>query len=228
MSMVVITRPGDGKGMSTVSTANLNWLGYTPYDAPGKLNGYAALAALYLPLDGMNSCGLVVSALEASEEAPSAIDTDRPDLTFTTAIRLLLDRAQDVEYAVYLLEQYDLFPSCGRMYHIAVSDRSGASVVIKWSEGEMTVTESPCASNGYVSAQDEEDRKEDSAAALRVQSLSATHTRYSGSMTQSQVLTAMKRASTSGDGWMSVYDTVKSTAVFVFDGDSDKQFAVAI
>ena len=38
---------------------------------------------------------------------PSSQNTEKPDITTTTAIRLLLDQAATVEEAIALLEQYD-------------------------------------------------------------------------------------------------------------------------
>ncbi len=218
MTMVVTT--WSTKGMETVSVANLNWLGYTPYSPPDIFNRYAALAALYLPMSGMNNCGLAVAALEVSDAPAPVRDTERPDLTVTTAVRLLLDKADYVDEAVALLEKFDIFPSCGRDYHLAISDSEGSSVVVEWVDGAMVVTRSPCAANGFPSASEKTDE--------RLLSLYRAHFKYGGDMTASQVMDAMQRVSPDGDGWIAIYDIGNYSASFCFDGDYEKQLAVSM
>ena len=48
------------------------------------------LAAPYTCMDGINEKGLVVADLMAGDKENTQQDTEKPDLTTTTAIRLLL------------------------------------------------------------------------------------------------------------------------------------------
>ena len=77
-------------------------------------------------------------------------DTDKPDITTTTAIRLLLDKASDVEEALELLSQYDFHASMGMMVHLALSDAQGNSVAVEYIDNEMVVTETPVVTNFYL------------------------------------------------------------------------------
>ena len=77
-------------------------------------------------------------------------DTEKPDITTTTAIRLLLEQAADVEEALDLLEQYDFHASMGMMVHLALSDAEGTSVVVEYVDNEMIVTETPVVTNFYL------------------------------------------------------------------------------
>jgi len=77
-------------------------------------------------------------------------DTDRPDITTTTAIRLLLDQAANVEEALELLSQYDLHASMGMMVHLALSDAAGNSVAVEYVNNEMVVTETSVVTNFYL------------------------------------------------------------------------------
>ena len=79
------------------------------------------LAALYAPLDGMNEAGLAVSVNMIQDSAAIEQNTDKPDITTTTAIRLLLDQAGNVDKALELLGQYDLHGSMGMMIHFAIA-----------------------------------------------------------------------------------------------------------
>ena len=108
------------------------------------------LIALYAPLDGMNEKGLAVSVNMIQDSDVINQDTGKPDVTTTTAIRLLLDRAADVEEALALLRQYDMHSSMGMMVHFALADRSGRSVAVEYIGNEMVVTETPVLTNFYL------------------------------------------------------------------------------
>lgn len=63
------------------------------------------LAAPYAPLDGINEKGFAVTVLKIADE-PTSQDTGKTNIT-TTAIRLMLDKADTVDEAIDLLQQYD-------------------------------------------------------------------------------------------------------------------------
>ena len=62
-----------------------------------------AFVSLYAPLDGMNEKGLAVSVNMIQDSPGISQDSGKPALTTTTAVRLLFDRAADVEEALELL-----------------------------------------------------------------------------------------------------------------------------
>lgn len=109
-----------------------------------------ALAGLYAPLDGINEMGLAVSVNMIQDNDTIEQNTDKPDLTTTTAVRLL-DKAANVEEAIALLNNYDLHASFGYMVHFAIADREGGSVVVEYVNNEMFVTETPVVTNFYLS-----------------------------------------------------------------------------
>lgn len=226
MTMVVTT--WSDSGIQSVSTVNLNWLGYTPYNRPEGFNRYAALAAIYLPLDGMNSDGLVAAALEVPGEAGMAEDTERRDLTATCAVRMLLDWAGSVEKALELLSNYDVFPSCGKTYNLFISDSTGRSVLVAWVDGEMVVVESVCGANSSPGTPGREETLGDEDSARRVDSMSAAFSKYDGYMTKSQMTNSIQNVTPDGDGWMVIYDAGRLSAEFFFDGDFERQFAVSM
>ena len=76
-------------------------------------------------MDGMNEKGLCVAVLVIQDSPGFRQDTGKPDLTTTTAVRLLLDKASDVEEALELLSRYDMHASSGMMVHFALADVSG-------------------------------------------------------------------------------------------------------
>lgn len=148
-SMVVLSRPENG--YASISTVNVDFMGQ------GGLVGMALrideikiVAALYAPLDGMNEKGLAISVNMIQDSATIEQNTEKPDITTTTAIRLLLDKAATVEEALELLGQYDMHASMGMMVHFALADSNGRSVSVEYVNNEMIVTETPVLTNFYL------------------------------------------------------------------------------
>lgn len=154
-ALVVKTNPDSGgKRYASISTVNMDFI-RTGYGAglehlPDEIR---TMIALYAPLDGMNESGLAVSVNMIQDSAVINQNTEKPDITTTTAIRLILDKAADVDEALALLEQYDMHSSMAMMVHFALADKSGRSVVVEYigAEGdEMVVTETPAVTNFYL------------------------------------------------------------------------------
>ena len=139
---IVFTDAGNGRH-ATVSTVDLQFLGIEPNnDVEGLMDRITCLAAPFAPLDGMNdagvSCGIYMSYQGSDEVVPTNIDTDKPDITSTTMLRLILDYADSVEEAVELVSQYDLHDSASTSYHYMVADASGKSAILEWVNGTDT------------------------------------------------------------------------------------------
>lgn len=150
--MVVAAYPENG--YASISTVNMD---FVSQGAGGGITGMAlgmdqvkVPAALYAPLDGMNEKGLAVSVNMIQDGADISQDSDRADITTTTAIRLLPDKAADVDEALALLEQYDMHASMGMMVHFALADNSDRSVVVEYIENKMVVTDTPVVTNFYL------------------------------------------------------------------------------
>jgi len=204
-ALIVQSVPTDG--YASISTVNLDFLGSYLDKFPAQAR---TMAALYAPLDGMNEKGLCVAVLMIQDRASIHQDAGKSNLTTTTAVRLLLDRAADVEEALALLEQYDLHSSMGMMVHFALADAGGNSVAVEYVGNEMVVTKTPVLTNFYLA----EGEKQGIGTAQ-------SHTRYdiltdtlaqSPSMTLEQVRDAMDSVSKDNFGefesteWTVVYD----------------------
>lgn len=151
-AMVVAAYPENG--YASLSTVNVDFItqnvGGGMVEMALHLNEVKTLAALYAPLDGMNEAGLAVSVNMIQDSAAIEQDTDKPDITTTTAIRLLLDKAGSVDEALELLGQYDLHGSMGMMIHFAIADSTGRSVAVEYVDNEMIVTKTPVLTNFYL------------------------------------------------------------------------------
>lgn len=144
-ALFVRTAPDDG--YKSISMVNLAYIGFGEEKLPTNFaNSFMALAAPYVPLDGVNEKGLAVGVLLIDTE-PTNQQTDKVDITTTTAIRLLLDKAATVDEALALLGQYDMHASANSCYHFQIADAQGNAVVVEYIGDEMNVIDSPMATN---------------------------------------------------------------------------------
>lgn len=132
---IVYTNPGGGRHAS-VSTIDLRFLGIDGEgDADDLTNRILMLAAPYVPLDGVNDAGVacgIYMTYQGAEAVATDQQTERPDLTSSTMLRLILDYAGSVEEAVELVSGYDLHDSAKTSFHYMVADASGRSAVLEW------------------------------------------------------------------------------------------------
>lgn len=148
-ALVIINQnPNDYKSISTVNTDFItNGTGFNIDILPPNVR---SMIALYAPLDGMNEKGLAVSVNMIQDSETINQNTNKPDLTTTTVVRLLLNQAANVDEAIELLSQYDVHSSMGLMVHYAISDANGKSVVVEYIHNEMVVTNTPVVTNFYL------------------------------------------------------------------------------
>lgn len=146
-ALIVKTIPTSG--YASISTVNTGFIAGVPFTAlPDETQ---ALIACYAPLDGMNEMGLCVSVNMIEDSDTISQNTEKPDITTTTAIRLLLDKAATVEEATALLSQYDMHASMNYMIHFAIADADGNSVCVEYVNQEMKVNETQVVTNFYLS-----------------------------------------------------------------------------
>lgn len=150
-AMVVMSYPENA--YASISTVNMDFIRQGAGGMTGmalKVDEVKTIAALYAPLDGVNEKGLAVSVNMIQDSATINQNTEKPDITTTTAIRLLLDKAGTVEEALELLGQYDMHASMGMMVHLAIADASGNSVAVEYIGNEMVVIKTPVVTNFYL------------------------------------------------------------------------------
>ena len=140
-SLILHTNPGNGRHAS-ISSVDLQFLGLGD-GIGGLMDKLTAIAAAYAPLDGMNdagvSCGIYMSYQGPGDESYSTDQqTDKPDLTSTTMLRMILDYADDVDEAVDLVKKYDFHDSANSSFHYMVADKSGKSAILEWVNEDAT------------------------------------------------------------------------------------------
>ncbi len=136
-ALLIHTAPDDG--YESVSMVNLEHMGYDSENYPdGFVNRVALLFAPYCPLDGMNEKGVAIGVLQLDNK-PTAQNNGKVDIMTTTAIRLVLDYAADVEEAIELLSQYDMHSLLGSNFHYQISDAQGNSAIVEYKNNQMCV-----------------------------------------------------------------------------------------
>lgn len=137
-NICIVHTPAKKGRHASISTADLSMVGMNTYqDVNGFLNKVICLAAVYVPLDGMNdagvSCGVYMTHQgPVNRDTATDQNTDRPDLTTTTFIRMVLDYADSLEDAVEIAKSYDMHDSAGTSYHYMVADSTGRSAIFEW------------------------------------------------------------------------------------------------
>ncbi len=226
-ALVVTSYPQDG--YASVSTVNLDFIRQGAGMADGLLSDdMMTIAALYAPLDGMNEKGLCISVNMIQDGATISQDTDKPDITTTTAIRLLLNQAATIEEALDLLRQYDLHASMNYMVHFAIADAAGNSVAVEYIDNEMVVVQTPVLTNFYL-AEGEKQGTGTSQSHERFDILTETITEKT-SMTQVEVRDALDSVSKDNFGefesteWSIVFDQSALTAAYYHREDYAKSY----
>lgn len=139
-SMLLYTDPEDG--YASISMVNAYYLGYDFHNIKGdyELNG-SLLSAPYFPLDGMNECGLAIGVMSLPHSEPRN-DEGKKTIGSLAAIRLVLDYASNVDEAIELIEQYNIYFNMDVPIHLLISDKSGDSAVVEFLNEKIEITRS--------------------------------------------------------------------------------------
>lgn len=220
-SMMVWTHPKDG--YKSVSMVDLEFLLYSTENQPENVaNSMITLLTPYLCVDGMNEKGLSIAVLEL-EKDPTYQCTENKNLTTTTIIRAVLDKAATVNEAIKLFKTYDIRDMLlgGCTYHYQICDAKGNSVVVEFVDNEMNLIypqkrsgyDYQAAANYYLSkGVDDEDGFGQERTASVLKALKKT----GGVMTEKQAMKALSKVSMDDadlDGyicdtlWSCVYNT---------------------
>lgn len=224
---IMITKTYPDDGYSSIATCNLSFLGFgDDFDPTSSfVSSLLSLASIYVPLDGINEKGLCVSDLVV--DTPILIDQDKgkADLTITTLIRLLLDKAATVDEALELINSYDIHSSASMMHHLAISDRSGRSVVVEFYENEVYVTQSNIVTNFFLSDE----------CPLYLTGSEQSKKRYEILKSKEIPLEAIKAVTQSNMDsdyeltlWSVLFNKAKSSATYYFRENFDKEYTFSL
>lgn len=126
-SMIIRTNPYNG--YSSVSTVNLKSVGILEELTISNKN--IANAAAYMPTDGMNEKGLSVSLyFNDTIDEYKLTNTYRTDVTETVLVRMLLDNAANIDEALDVMDNLDVYLTTGNNITLVLTDETGRSVKV--------------------------------------------------------------------------------------------------
>jgi len=139
-AVLLFTDPPDG--YASVSMVDIVYLGFGGVRADALtdlplIERRALLDAPFLPFDGMNERGLVIS-MAAVPPGHTRPDPDKETIYGLMAIRKMLDYASNTEEAVAILQSYNITFS-GPPLHYLVADSSGCSILVEFYQGETVI-----------------------------------------------------------------------------------------
>lgn len=232
-SVPIIVKSSPKEGYDSISTCEFTHItGDESIKLDSMPNKFLAVAAYYVPMDGVNEKGLCVSDHEVNEGGMEFVDTDKPNLTVTMAIRLLLNKAATVDEAVALLGQYDIAPSGSISHHLVISDAAGKSVAVEFVDGKQIVVESPYVTNFNMANGDIEAGGESSRD--RYLTLKEEYEKADGVMDLSQLTKTMEKVSQKEGRWTTCwtlcyqYTEGQPIAFYYFNGNYDKPVTVTM
>ncbi|MBR6005858.1 MAG: linear amide C-N hydrolase [Clostridia bacterium] len=226
--MILVCHPS--KGYKSVSTVNTDFM--TSSTSYKLTDDVLRFCALYTPLDGMNEQGVCVSVNMVYDSGASINQNNgRPDLTTSTAIRLILDRASSAKQAVELLRSYDLHASFGYAVHYAIADAAGYSVAVEYIGNKMYVTETPALTNFYVTPGSKYGVGSKKSVA-RYNSIMAQY-EENKTMTPAELRDVMASASQSNVNdysteWTAIFDTRAKTVTYFHRGNYNKGYVISL
>lgn len=137
-SMLVRTNPKDG--YASIAMLNLDLIGYKGFTPDTPITKVISALAPYAIVDGINEMGLSIGVLEI-EKDPTCQISCRRNITTTSMVRIVLDKAATVEEAVELFGQYDMIDllTDGCTYHYHVADAYGSSAIVEYVNNRMYV-----------------------------------------------------------------------------------------
>lgn len=148
---IVIVHNHPKNGYASISTFSIELFGFgNDFKPQTMMQRYMTLGSLYVSLDGMNEKGLYVADLVAGDQEETHQDNVSQNVTTTLAIRVLLNKAANVEEALQLLANLNMHSDIQRAHHLSMSDAKGRCVVVEWTDNKMYVTESPICTNHYL------------------------------------------------------------------------------
>ncbi len=134
-TLLLFTHPRDG--YASVSMVDLAYLGYRTR-GPSLLESLKLGDAPYWPFDGLNEQGFAVGMMAVPSAQPSR-DPQKRTIGSLLIMRLMLDYARNVDEALSLLGDYNIDFGGGPPLHYLIADRSGASAVVEFVDGKVSV-----------------------------------------------------------------------------------------
>lgn len=207
-------------GYESISFSTFGLLSLDAGDIPSE-HAQAFKIFEFVPLDGINSAGLAVNVnvLHKSESRVQQDTIGKTDITTTVLIRLILNKAKNVDEAVKIINKYNIHDSntLPMPYHFMISDQSGASCVVEFYNNEIQIINKRqdekilAMTNTEMNEHFGEEWKE----CERYKAIIQTFNQYGGEkLTQEQAMEALKAAKQNHTTHSIIYNLKKKSVYF--------------
>ncbi len=137
-ALLLFTDPSDG--YASISMVDVSYLGYSRKDKKFDTNEGRTnlLIAPMLPFDGMNEHGLTIG-MAAVPTVKNPTEKEKPTVGSLQIIRIMLDKAKNVDEALELIKKHNVQFSGGPQIHYLMADPSGASAVVEFKGDKIKI-----------------------------------------------------------------------------------------
>lgn len=224
---VLILKTYPKNGYASVSTVDLAFIGFSEDNLPTNseiYNKVMILAAPYAPMDGINEKGLSIAVLQIFDE-PANQKTEKSDITTSTAIRMVLDKAATTSEAVALLKQYDMHASAGSNYHFQIADATGNTAVVEYINNKLIVLDLTCATNFLLAPGQWNDKGD---GYDRHEIITCTLNDTKNTLTENLAMDLLQKVSLDDTQWSVVFNNTKLSAVYCIQKDYNSTYSFSI
>ena len=188
---VLIHFAPEGK-LQSIGVCDAFWLNPSAYFAgaldDGKTDISNMALAPYMCVDGMNEAGLAASLLVVDVkdgETFTSQNTGKQRVSHAMLLRYIMDNAHNIEEAISIAKDYDVYSTGGNDVHMFLSQKDGTSAVFEWRQygndekQELYVTYTNAVTNFYVGFDDGQDAyREDGSLKETCAKISPTYNGY--------------------------------------------------
>lgn len=221
-TLIIYTEPKDG--YASYGVVDLRFFDIETEDGldgdslPAKA---LMLCAPYVVMDGINEKGVGVSILQL-DIAELHQDGGKNDLLVSSAIRGILDKCATVDEALALLEKYDIHSFLDRSYHLFITDKTGRSVIVEWTDSDTFIVEDVACTNDVMS---ENEFYNPEWSCKRYDIIKSALAESGGTLTADEAMTVASDARRYDTQWSCVYDLEEFTLDICLDTDYENKYS---
>ena len=224
-TLVIYTEPKDGYASYGVVDLKFFDIGEDGLDGNSIAAKALMLAAPYVIMDGINEAGVGVGILQLDIDELHQ-DNGKTDLLIFSAIRGILDKCATVDEAVALLDNYDIHSFLSRSYHLFITDKTGRSVIVEWTDSDTFIVEDTVCTNDVMSNNEFYDPDW---SCKRYDTIKNRLAEKNGILTKNEAMAVAADASKDKNGfsteWSCVYDLNEFTVNICLDRDYETVYS---
>jgi predicted choloylglycine hydrolase len=220
-ALLLHTNPSNA--YASISMVDISYLGFERQDEKYKTveGRKALLSAPMLPFDGMNEHGLTVG-MAAVGDTKIPLDPKKTNVGSLQIIRLMLDRAKNVEEAISVFNQFNILKSGGPNIHYLIGDIDGKSALIELKDDKTNIMRGnknwQSATNFYLTGQEKPLQQ-----CARFAQIHRMMSDKNGCLSVDQSFNLLKNASQRSTQWTVVYDMANRSAHVATDRNFNKR-----